>query len=296
MFTILQSSYEDAQGVLKMQSIRPGIGLLSAAAFNALMMVDFWNPIYSWRRGVLMQYLSEQTLYDPTSKSYDLENQLIANVKNSHHFKSGDTESPEHQFISLLDLKLEDMRSRIERYFGNVVTRLKTLDGMIDYLTLAESRRRISRPVPLNEFGPTLPYALNYGHEQEARFEMTENGEIQPMAARGVRFFYKLTGTQEKRSLAGFDPSIIPEADDTATDETSISTSVAMMDCSVSHTPALMPRKRRVCPFRRAHAAETSKRNVSLHVPPGPELAHDTKAATSSPCKIFLTTRLSEIE
>ena len=222
-----------------------------------------------------MQYLPEQTSYDPASKSYDLEKQLIANVENSHYFKSGDTMSPEHQFISLLEVKLEDMRSRIKKYFGNVVTRLKTLDGMIDYLTLAESRRRIFRPVPLNEFGLTLPYAVNYGHEQEARFEMTENGEIQPMAARGLRFFYKLTGTQDKGSLAGFDPSIIPDADDAATDETSIFTGVAMMDSSGSHTPAFTPHKRRVCPIRRAHAAETAKSNDSLHVVPGPEPAHE---------------------
>ncbi|ERF76404.1 hypothetical protein EPUS_06962 [Endocarpon pusillum Z07020] len=275
MFTILQPSYEDAQGVLKMQSIKPGIGLVSAATFNALMMVDFWNPIYSWRRGVLMQYLPEQTSYDSASKTYDLESQLIANVKKSHSFKSGDTESPEHQFISLLDVKLEDMRSRIKRYFDNVVTRLNTLDGMIDYLTLAESRRRIFRPVPLNEFGPTLPYAVKYGHEQGARFEMTENGEIQPMDARGLRFFYKLTGTQGKGSLAGFDPSIIPEADDAATDEPTMLTSVAIMDSSMSHTPAFMPHKKSLCPFRRAHAAERGNSNISLHNLPGPGPTHD---------------------
>jgi len=51
-FNILQSSFEDAQGVSKMQMLKKlapnkWFGLFSQSTFNAVMMVDFWNPIYS---------------------------------------------------------------------------------------------------------------------------------------------------------------------------------------------------------------------------------------------------------
>lgn len=261
MFTILQPSYEDAQGVLKMQSIKSGISLLSATTFNALTMLDFWNPIYSWRRGVLMQYVPEHTVYDPASKTYDLETQFIANVKDSQHFKNEDKDSPEYQFISVLDVKLEDMKKKIKTYFDNAVTRLKTPNGILDYLTLAESRRRIYRPIPLNEFGLTLPYAVTYDHAQETRFEMTENGDIQPIPARGMQYFHKLTATQDKGSLAGFDPSLIPEPDDAAPpprEEPPISgnEAMAMMDASAVHQTPVTFSSRRVCPFRRAKCGQ----------------------------------------
>ncbi|KAJ9643598.1 hypothetical protein H2199_004277 [Coniosporium tulheliwenetii] len=111
-FIILQPSYEDAQGVLVMQTIKMKAGktlssVLSAKAFNALMMVDFWNPIYSWRRAVLMQYVPETASFDPESNRYDLEDVFIANVKKSGFYTRGDRESPEFQFISLLEVGLE---------------------------------------------------------------------------------------------------------------------------------------------------------------------------------------------
>ena len=259
MFTILQPSDEDAQGVVKMQSIKSGISLLSPTTFNALTMLDFWNPIYSWRRGVLMQYVPKHTVYDPASKTYDLETNFIANVKNSQHFKNEDKDSPEYQFISLLDVKLEDMKTKIKTYFDNVFARLKTTNGILDYLTLAESRRRIYRPIPLNEFGLTLPYAVNYDHAPETRFEMTETGDIQPIPARGMQYFHKLTATQDKGSLAGFDPSLIPEPDDDAAplprEEPPISgnEAMAMMDVSAVYQTPITFSSRRVCPFRRAN-------------------------------------------
>ena len=265
MFTILQSSYEDAQGVLKMQTIKDNkkagstLAILSAKVFNALMMVDFCNPIYSWRRGVLMQYVPDEICYDSASNKYDLEDQLIANVKNSSHYKNADTSSPEHQFISLLETSLEDMQARIKSYFTKVVARLQTEDGMFDYLTLAESRRRIYRPVPLNEFGFTLPYALNYPTRNRGRFEMTENGDIQDMNSRGMRFFYSLTGTQNDGSLAGFDPSIIPKPDDDGAQVFVTPETIKMTASSQAQISPPAPQDRRGCPFRRTIPVQISK-------------------------------------
>lgn len=256
MFTILQPSFEDAQGVLKMQTIKAGVSLISNKVFNALMMVDFCNPIYSWRRGVLMQYVPGETTFNPENKTYDMETKFIANVKDSKPFKVEDKDSPESQFISLLDTALPDLQSRIKRYFDAVDSRLKTVDGVLDYLTLAESRRRIYRPVPLNEFGMTLPYALNYGPTADARYEMTETGTIVPMAERGVLFFRKLTATQDEISLAGFDPRIIPAPDGGAAlggPVLSKLMSSLTLASAGKHNQEDVMKKARACPFRRAN-------------------------------------------
>src|SRR2546421_7357256 len=147
MFTVLQPSYEDAQGVLIMQNLKSNPGqaptsLLSPKAFNALMMLDFWNPVYSWRRAVLMQYVPESTVYNEATGKYDLEDEFTANVKKSKFYLDEDTEarnaSPEYQFISLLDAKLEDHQKRIKQYLDSVQARLKTVEGLASYIRLAE--------------------------------------------------------------------------------------------------------------------------------------------------------------
>jgi hypothetical protein len=104
----------------------------------------------------------------------------------------------------------QEYAREVTKYFESVATRLQTPEGMVDYFTLAESRRRIYQPAPLNEFALTLPYAVDYGHPPTSRFKMRETGEVVPMAARGVRFYFKLTSTQDDVSLAGFDPRILP--------------------------------------------------------------------------------------
>jgi hypothetical protein len=66
-----------------LDTARPPTSLLSLNVFNALMMVDYWNPVYSWRMGVLMQYVPETTTFNPTTRTYDLETEFIENVKRS---------------------------------------------------------------------------------------------------------------------------------------------------------------------------------------------------------------------
>jgi hypothetical protein len=157
-----------------------------------------------------MQYVPNRTTFNAEMNTYDLESWLIMNVKASHHFIDGEKESPEFQFIALLDVPLEKMQERIKKYFDSVTAWLQMLEGMVDYLTLAESRRRIYWPIPLNKFALTLPYAVKYGHPHTARFEMTEEGEVVPMADHGMRFYFNLTSTQNDGSLTGFDPHVIP--------------------------------------------------------------------------------------
>ena len=89
-FTTLQASLEDAIGISKMQKIPIGVGqktisLLRPHTLRALLLLDFWNPIYSWQRGVLMQYVPETTALiqgsgDPV---FDLEEKFVASIKSS---------------------------------------------------------------------------------------------------------------------------------------------------------------------------------------------------------------------
>ena len=73
----------------------------------------------------------------------------------------------------------------------------------MDYLCLAEVRRQIYRPLPLDEFGAQLPYALNLPSDKE-HIEMKEDGTITKIPQRGLDFFKDWMD-----SLASFDPKII---------------------------------------------------------------------------------------
>ena len=56
-FTISQSAIEDSYFAAVMQKIKAGkatVHFFSESTVNALCMVDFRKPIYSWRRGGLM--------------------------------------------------------------------------------------------------------------------------------------------------------------------------------------------------------------------------------------------------
>lgn len=96
-WTCLITSFEDNTGVAKFQSLAPGPSLLSKKFLQSIFMVDFANPVYSWRRGVLMQYCPTTT--SPTSgNQYDLEATFVANVRKSANASiSGE---PENVFIT----------------------------------------------------------------------------------------------------------------------------------------------------------------------------------------------------
>ncbi|KAK3985450.1 hypothetical protein QBC44DRAFT_384841 [Cladorrhinum sp. PSN332] len=209
-FNILQPSYEDTKGATNVQMLRKKgpkkwLGLLSQTAFNAIMMVDFWNPVYSWKRAVLMLYVPQHTTWDGTN--FDLEAAFIQNVNNSSFVQAGITDSPEYQFLELLKVDLAEHQRKVTAYFQAIEVRLRGEDrteAIADYFKLAESRRRIYRPLPLDEFGPTMPYALKipYGSPM---LEMKPDGTIQEMPSRGQDFLQKWT-----KSLAGVNPEIIP--------------------------------------------------------------------------------------
>ena len=206
-FVILQSSYEDSQGVQSIQQI--GLGddfpraLLSDKAFQALVMIDFCNPVYSWRRGVLFQYVPSSTSLQ--GAEYDFEANFVSAIKRSSFAQ--DPSSPEYQFLAFYKSgnQASDYQNIIQQYFNGLVNQFNTTKGMIQHLRLAESRRRLYRPLPLDEFGFTLPYAIKI--PVDAPFlEMTPAGKIQPIPIRGLRFLLSWIAT-----LWTFDPKLLPQ-------------------------------------------------------------------------------------
>lgn len=212
-FVTLQPSYEDVRGVLSTNSLQSDIqgdfpaALLSDKALQAISILDFWNPIYSWRRGVLMQYLPEKTNLTQDGEAYDLEANFMGAIRKSSFVVNKEQDSPEFQLQQLYDdtTKMDERQQKLDEYISAVTNRLQTEDGMLDYLKLAESRRRIYRPLPLDEFGVQLPYAVNLEPDWPY-IEMTETAEIQEIPKRGLDFLAAWIGT-----LHGYDPHILPD-------------------------------------------------------------------------------------
>lgn len=209
-FVILQTAFEDIQGVKSLSTLARldelDNNLISDKAIRSILMLDFWNSVYSWRRGVLMAYVPKETVLTD-SGTFDLEDKWIAAIKTSPYADQSDT--PEKHFLELYDSDdTNSYHQRITKYIYKVGRRLKTAEGLKDYLCLAESRRRIYRPLPLNEFGVQLPYALALPVDW-AKTEMREDATTADIPARGVEWLDAWTG-----SLAGFDPRIVPSAND----------------------------------------------------------------------------------
>jgi hypothetical protein len=216
-FNALQPSYEDVQGALTLLSKKNSI--LTNGFLSALLMVDPWNPVYSWRRGVLMQYVPDTTKlpgpHDPKSnppQRYDLEAAMEARVRNSPKFSVPG--SPEQEFIVNLEAVragTANFKQEMDDYLTKIRDRLADTEqsdaAVIEYMNLAESRRRIYRPVPLDEFDLTLPWAVKWSNSA-ARFEMTKEGVVVAMDRRGKKFFHDWIA-----SLASLDPQMIPRPD-----------------------------------------------------------------------------------
>ncbi|KAE8355652.1 hypothetical protein BDV28DRAFT_155259 [Aspergillus coremiiformis] len=166
-FVALQASLEDSVGVLNLPN-----NLVSDKLRLSIILLDFFNPVYSWRRGVLMRYLPRTTIL--VNGTYDMEATFIANIP------------------------------RFQSYLNKVRSRLGTIEGLTDYLRLAESHRRIYRPLPPDEFGMTLPYALELPTTWKL-IEMKEDATVTDIPERGLKFLRCWTGT-----LHGYDPHLLP--------------------------------------------------------------------------------------
>lgn len=145
-------------------------------------MVDFWNPVFSPRRAQLMRYIPSTALLSPSppptpassSDRYTLGADLVAAVERAIANNALPPSSPEAEFVGLArsagDINAV-ASARLREYVAAVNARLATADGVLDYMRVAETRRRTFRPPPrsgrpnhpLAEFDLTLPYAVGMG-------------------------------------------------------------------------------------------------------------------------------------
>jgi tyrosinase len=152
---------------------------------------------------------------------------------------------------------ISEYQAMITDYVVKVQARLATQDGISDYLKLAESRRRIYRPVPLDEFAFTLPWAWLWPHERP--LEMTPDGTIREISDRGKKFFDEWIGT-----LRSANPVIIPRPDAhdkedrtpaaTLQINTEVKTLNMALPCAASR---LMSKSQGGCPFARTNKSYT---------------------------------------
>lgn len=225
-WVILQSSVDDAHGVWTAQRMFLGddkqaarCQLFSEKTFNALHMVDFWNPIYSWRRLKLMQYIPVAAKLkgtpdtDPTTGedvyTYDLEDRFIEAIRKRIDGK-GDLKKlqnkwPEAEFLLNLEKPLIEHQIRISNYTTKIVQNLDDSTWLLEYLKLAESRRRMFRPMPMNFFGSNIPYCLAMPTDHPW-LEMTENASVRKIPKRGLDVLEEWLG-----SLASSDPQVLPQ-------------------------------------------------------------------------------------
>ncbi|KAK6352357.1 hypothetical protein TWF730_009186 [Orbilia blumenaviensis] len=210
-FTVLTPSYEDNLAIKSLygQTVKPNTpALFTPTMLQALVSFDFPNPVYSWKRSILINYIPETTKRLP-GNTYDLDTQFIDNLRNSSYASQPD--SPEAQFLEYYQtFQPSSVTLKIKNYIGAISRNFKSPAYIKQYLQLAESKRRIYRPLPLDEFGYTLPYAR--GIEQTAPWlEMTDTGEVQNMDQRGVDFF-----TTWRNSVSSFDPHLLPQSSSSA--------------------------------------------------------------------------------
>jgi hypothetical protein len=148
----------------------------------SLLMVDFPNPVFSPRRGHLMNYVPDRARL--TEEGSDLPSLIVSAIEAmEENLPPG---SPEEEFLTNWRLPTTDWKDafekRIEDYFHALAAKAGTPEGFDGFVRLAGSRRREFSKRPLAEFRLTLP-TMNIPKDAPL-LEMSEDGTVQPTLAR----------------------------------------------------------------------------------------------------------------
>ncbi|KXX82080.1 hypothetical protein MMYC01_201566 [Madurella mycetomatis] len=180
---VLVPGIEDVEGVKRIIKSK----LLSEKEVAALLMVDFWNPIFSWRRAQLMRYIPSTARWDGTK--YTLGTGLTRAIRAAAAAKPDG--SPEAEYVQLLDAQGDfsvNFSDKLIAFIAQVNKGLKdsrhSKDSVKNCLRVAESKRRIFRPSPwlnlpahpLAEFNMALPYATSMPDDPSGPWEFTASG------------------------------------------------------------------------------------------------------------------------
>ncbi|KAJ6564431.1 hypothetical protein B0H19DRAFT_1233344 [Mycena capillaripes] len=194
-FPVIEPGVEDIQAIGTLLERAPIATLLPPKAIASLLMVDFYNPVYSARRMSLMKYVPESAQFDASTKTYNVIEQFIANVRASP--PASDSTSPEYEVLQLLatpdDTYTKEFTDRMNNYLARVAARFSpnltaTQEAIDEYMLLAEIRRQLfkgfeySKPdgVGLDEFRLTLPIAAK--PDPFVLANMTGTGDVEVMS------------------------------------------------------------------------------------------------------------------
>lgn len=141
------------------------------------------NPLDSEPRRQLLQYIPA-TAKRNTDGTYNLAGTFINSLTDAVKANNLGPGTPEADFLANFntpdDQYVSKFQERIESYCKIVAARLKTSDGALDYMRLAESHRRTFRKTPLSEFNLTFAYAAAIP-EEAPPVRMREDGTIEEM-------------------------------------------------------------------------------------------------------------------
>ncbi|KAH8105193.1 hypothetical protein BXZ70DRAFT_510162 [Cristinia sonorae] len=204
-FPIIEPGLEDYVGIQTLTVRATVAEILPRKAIAAMLMVDFWNPLYSSRREGLMKYVPKSAKFNPTTRAYNILDQFVANVRASP--AASDPTSAESEILQLLatpdDTYIPLFTARVNTYLARVAARLNPRDSDVqsaldDYMVLAEGRRRIYRGREdakpggsgLNEFTLTLPRT----QKDVPYTRMREDAHVEVMSAEDVAKYMRKRG------------------------------------------------------------------------------------------------------
>jgi len=148
-------------------------GILSFGFALALLMVDAWNPIDSAARASLLNYVPAGR-----TPAAQIETETRKNINNAAaHLPP---EAPESIAATYLALDESALRARagaeLDAFVAKVRARLMTSQGVLDFMRLADWRRRAFRKRRIAEFDLSLPFSnIN---ENAPPLALTKDGEV----------------------------------------------------------------------------------------------------------------------
>ena len=160
------------------------VGILSEQFATALLMIDLSNPIDSSRRAGLMRHVPASPV---AAKGPD---GLQARILQSICASASEEEADELAIMGFMKVPESQWQAaaarRLANFFDAVRARAKTLEGVIEYLKLADWRRRsFRRNRKLAEFNLTLPFSKVA--DDAPGVELMEDGVVRELTAAAIQ-------------------------------------------------------------------------------------------------------------
>ena len=151
-FAVPERAFEDVDTLR--QAIERGV--LTRRLVAAFLMVDFANPVYSSRRKRLLARVPDEPFAGDAEGFAERVVQAIRRTPDA-----SDESSAEHEFLARWDVGepfFEAYDALLKPYYAAISNRLATQDGFDSFVLLAESRRQLTRQMPIaKEFDLLFP-------------------------------------------------------------------------------------------------------------------------------------------